>query len=275
MQRGRPKRRKPLAVDGPSSPYTTKIIKAGALLSDTKAFLSCWDPEQSVDENLRQIRSRNLLAKTSRSRAEDILAIFRQRYLSEESVVKALARLVRNGCDGHSLDKILYFHAARADSLLRDVVLQILGPQWARGVTEVSVDDLHQRLHQWVNAGKTTTMWGEYTIRRVAQGLLSTLRDFGLLEGSVKKRIVPVYLPLPAFCYIAFYLRQKQSSGVRLLDMTDWKLFFLPREGVEWFFLDAHQHGLLEYHAAGSVTRLTFPATELEAYADVLTRAAH
>ena len=275
MQNDEPNRRVQATVGRHPSPYTTKIIKAGALLADTKALLSCLDPEKSVTDNLRQIRRRNLLGKTSRSRAEDILAIFRQRYLGEESVAKALARLVRNRCNGSSMDRILYFHAARADSLLRDVVLEILVPQWARGVTQVNVADVQRTVRQWVSTGKTASIWNDCTLRRVVQGLLSALRDFGVLQGAVNKRIAPAYLPLQAFCYIAFYLKQKQASGAKLLDMVDWKLFFLPREGVERFMVDAHQHGLLEYHAAGSVTRLTFPAPTLEEYADVLARAAN
>jgi hypothetical protein len=39
---------------------------------------------------------------------------------------------------------------------------------------------------------------------------------------------------------------------------------------VERFLLEAHQQGLLEYHVAGSVTRLTFPATTLEDYVNVI-----
>jgi len=274
MQDGKANRRGQVTADPPSSLYTTKIIKAGALLSDTKVLFSCWNPEQSLAENLREVRRRNLLGKTSRSRAEDILAIFRQRYLREESVAKALARLIRNRCDSNTIDRILYFHATRADSLLRDVVLEILVPQWARGVTQVSVAEVHRTLRQWIMAGKTTSNWNDGTLRRVVQGLLSALRDFGVLQGAVNKRIAPAYLPLPAFCYIAFYLKQEQTSGAKLLDMPDWKLFFLPREGVERLLGDAHQHGLLEYHAAGSVTRLTFPAPTLEEYADVIARAA-
>jgi hypothetical protein len=52
--------------------------------------------------------------------------------------------------------------------------------------------------------------------------------------------------------------------------LPDWKLFFLSREGVERFLFEAHQRDLLEYHVAGSVTRLTFPAGTLEEYANVL-----
>ncbi len=258
---------------GSTPPYTTKIIKAGALLPDTKALLSCWEPDTSVSDNLQRIRRENLLGKASRSRAEDVLAIFRQRYLAEDTVARALAHLVRNHCNGNTLERILYFHAARADALLRDAVIEILVPQWSRGAMDIDIREIQRFLAKWVAEQRTSSTWGDYTIRRVSQGLVSALRDFGVLQGAVNKRIAPAYLPVQAFAYIAFYLKQHQPSGARLLDVVDWKLFFLPREGVERFFVEAQQHGLLEYHAAGSVTRLTFPTSTLAEYADVLAEA--
>jgi len=222
-------------------PYSSKIIKAGALLPDTKALLSAWDPGLSVSENLQRVRRQNLLGKTSRSRAEDILAIFRQRYLAEDTVAQALAALVRHQCNGNTLDRILYFHALRADSLLHDVVIEILVSHWSRGTMEIDMREIESALKKWVEEGKTSGSWGDYTIRRVTRGVLSTLRDFGVLQGAVKKRIAPAYLSVQAFSYIAFYLKQHQPSGNKLLDLVDWKLFFLPREGVERFFLEAHQ----------------------------------
>ena len=96
-----------------------------------------------------------------------------------------------------------------------------------------------------------------------------------MLEGAVNKRIAPAYLPVEAFAYVVFYLKQHQPSGAKLIDLPDWKLFFLPQEGVERFLFEAHQQGLLEYHAAGTVTRLTFPAHSLEEYAHVLAERAH
>src|SRR5581483_2225601 len=104
----------------------------------------------------------------------------------------------------------------------------------------------------WVAEGRTMGNWSEATTARVAQGLLATLRDFGVLQGEVRKRIAPAYLPVEAFAYIAFYLKQHEPSGARLIASPDWALFFLSREGVERFLLEAHQRGLLEYHAAGS-----------------------
>lgn len=252
--------------------YSSKIIKAGALLPDTKALLNSWDMQLPVNENLQRVRRQNLLGKSSRSRAEDVLAIFRQRYVAEENVARALATILKHQCNGNTLDRILYFHAVRADALLRDVVIEFLLPQWSRGIMEIDVNEVESTLRNWLKEGKTSSPWGDYTIRRVTRGVLSTLRDFGVLQGAVNKRIAPAYLSVQAFAYIAFYLKQHQPSGAKLLDLVDWKLFFLPREGVERFFLEAHQHGLLEYHVAGSVTRLSFPAETLEEYANVLTQ---
>src|SRR5437867_6754824 len=106
--------------------YTSKIIKAGALLADTKTLLSHWDAGVSVQENLHRLRRENVFGKASRSRVEDVLAIFRQRYLTEAPVTKALVRLSQHRFPAVSLDRILYFHAARADRLLYDVVPALL-----------------------------------------------------------------------------------------------------------------------------------------------------
>src|SRR5579864_6213584 len=78
-----------------SAPYSSKIIKAGALIADTKTLLSHWDVGASVGENISRVQQDNVFGKASRSRVEDILAIFRKRYLTEESVTKALVTLVR------------------------------------------------------------------------------------------------------------------------------------------------------------------------------------
>ena len=252
------------------APYTSRILKAGALIGDTKTLLSHWDVDATVDENLRRVHRDNIFGKASRSRVEDILAIFRRRYLSEKSVTAALVTLVRRRFPPASLERLLYFHSARADRLLHDAVTDVLLPMKQRGLMDIAVHDLQRPVEQWVEEGKTVSSWSETTILRVAQELLATLRDFGVLEGASKKRIAPAFLPVESFAYVAFYLKQHQPSGAKLIALPDWKLFFLNRESVERFLFEAHQHSLLEYHVAGSVTRLTFPTETLEEYANVL-----
>jgi hypothetical protein len=255
--------------------YSSKIIKAGALLADTKTLLAHWDLETSARQNLDRIRRENLFGKASRSRVEDILAIFRQRYLTDDEVIKALVALVQDRLPAVALDRILFFHAAQADPLLHDVVTEWLAPRQSEGAVDIDVADVQRLLVGWGARGMTSGAWSDETTSRVAQGLLSTLRDFGVLQGAVHKRIAPAYIPVAAFAYVLFYLKQRQPSGAKLLEHPVWRLFFLPREGVERFLFEAHQQGLLEYHAAASVTRLSFPVMTLEEYAHVLAQRAH
>jgi hypothetical protein len=104
---------------------------------------------------------------------------------------------------------------------------------------------------------------------------MATLRDFGVLQGRVHKRLAPMYLPVEAFAYIAFFLHQGQPSGERLLNHPEWRLFFLSPQAVERFFVEAQQCHLLEYYAAGSVIRITFPAQSIEEYAHALVERAY
>lgn len=255
--------------------YTSKIIKAGALLTDTKTLLLHWDETLSVQENLSRMRNENIFGKASRSRIEDILTIFRQRYLTSEAVTLSLVHLVRGNFPREGLDRILYFFATQSDALLHDIVVQVFSQFRAQGKIDVTVNDIQLVIIDWIATGKIPTSWSEETILRAAREVLSTLRDFGMLQGAAHKRLAPIYLPVEAFAYLAFYLHQRQPSGERLLNDPEWQLFFLSHEAVERFFMEAHQHRLLEYHAAGSVIRITFPQASIEDYAYALTQRPH
>jgi hypothetical protein len=254
--------------------YTSKIIKAGALLADTTTLFANWDESQSATQNLQRARSDNIFGKASRARIKDILAIFRQRYLHTESITKALTYLVKNHFPKPALDCIFYFHAAQSDRLLHDVVTEVLAERHSRGRIDISIKDMYSAISQWVREGKTTGRWSEETTLRVTQGVMSTLRDFGLLQGAVSKRLSPIYLPVTAFSYIAFYLHTSQPSGERLIESPEWGLFLRTTNEVERLFMEAHQQRLLEYYAAGPVIRITFPSRSIEEYAHVISERA-
>lgn len=250
--------------------YTSKIINAGALLTDTKTLLAHWDDTLSIEGNLKRAQEQNIFAKDSRAWIKQFLSIFRERYLTDEATTCALTTLVKRSLSPESLDRILYYYAARSDALMHDVVTEVLLPLYEQGRTEVYPADVQSAIRGWIDEGKTTTRWSETTVSRATRNLMATLRDFGVLQGAVKKRIAPVYLPVAAFAYIALVLRQDQPSGERLINHPEWRLFFLSPAGVERLFVEAHQLRLLEYHAAGSIIRITFPTESIKEYARVI-----
>lgn len=254
------------------SRYSSRIIKAGALLSDTRLLLESWNGYDAAEANLDRIRRENLLGKPSRSRTDDVLLVFKQRYLREPDTLKALTILSRSGIPSETLDRLLYFQAARSDLLLHDLVTDLLYEWSARTDRRVRTREVSEWISEKVEAGMTGKPWSEAVRRRVVQGLLSTLRDFGILEGSVNKQLAYPFLTPEAFAFVAFRLHLGGNSGNALLDDPEWRLFLLPGGTAERLFLEAHQERLLEYHAAGSVVRIDFPAETLEEYAHVLAR---
>jgi len=173
------------------------------------------------------------------------------------------------------LDPILYFLTVQADPLLYAVVTEVLAPLIGRGQPEIYVTDMEDWLRKQMAGGKTQGTWTGVTTNRAARSILATLRDFHLLQGQVKKRLALLYLPVTSFAFLAFLLNRTQRSGDRLLHDPAWWVFFLSEQAVEHFFFEAHQEQLLEYHAAGRVIRIAFPAATLEEYAHALARRAH
>jgi hypothetical protein len=264
------------AAPGPK--YRSKIIKAGALLSDTRTLFTFWDPNLSQSENLKRLHAANVFGKSSRSRVEDVLAIFRQRYMGEPGVANALSTLVQAYVPTSVLTPIFYFHAARNDRLLHDVVTEFLVPRQWQGQIEVTAQELVRYLLEQAQAGRTVGKWSEPTARRIAQGLLSTLRDFGVLSGTLRsprKQLAPMYVPTRAFAYVAFFMNQRLRSGDRLLTSDEWRLYFLSPQLVERFFIEAEQERLLTYNAAGRIIRVDFPADSIEDYAHALAEGTH
>ncbi|MEO8285048.1 MAG: BrxA family protein [Chloroflexota bacterium] len=255
--------------------YTSKIIKAGALLPDTKMLLEHWDLDADVATNLQRMLTENLFGKASRSRIEDILAIFRQRYLTDPGLLRALVTLVRAGWPSRNLDPVLYYLSLRSDTLLHDVVTEVLVPRLNRGRQDVTVTDISAWLIEQVAAGRTESSWSAATVARASRELMATLRDFGILEGKVNKHISPFYLPIESFAFIAFLLGRDGATGERLINDPEWQVFFLSSSAVERFFLEAHQEHLLEYRSAGRVVRVEFPAQTPEEYALALAQRTH
>jgi hypothetical protein len=62
--------------------------------------------------------------------------ILRKRYLTEKTVTSALVTLIRRKFPSPALERLSYFHAARAGQLLYDTVTETLAPLRASGLMD-------------------------------------------------------------------------------------------------------------------------------------------
>lgn len=253
-----------------SSPtYHSRLQKGGAVMDDMRALVREWTPAKSASAGRAKKTS---LAKATRARAHDtLIRCFLPRFVTGNPPdAWQLVRVLEDAdADMDLLRPVYYWITARSDRLLYDYATDELGAISKSGDRRIRKEEtvswIKKQLH---TSGQQE--WSESVILRVGRGLLAAMRDFGLLEGQVIKRIASFHLPIPAFCWIAFSLHSLGFTGRALVNHPDWKLFLLSPMHVENLFLQAHQNGFLEYHAAGGVYRVNFPASTHADYVHVI-----
>ena len=258
--------------------YTSNIQKGGALIQECRALLLEWSPGESLKDFEDRVASNNLLGKVSRRRVRDIInRIFKRRFDDARTPgAMPLRRLIEAGASAEVVDRILYYHAALADDLLYDFVSGFLYKKRAGGGFRITIRETEEEFLIGIErSGRLKRPWSTAVRTRVGRGLLAACRDFHVLEGTARKSFAPVVMPIDVFIYIAYHLRGRGVSASKIVEHTDWRLFFLDPDTVERHFLSAHQEGWLKYHSAGRIVRVDWPCSKLLEVVDALAQRAH
>lgn len=256
-------------------PYTTRLQKGGALLPDIRRLLLEWDGSPGCGE---RIVRENVLGLPSRARASDlVMRTFVPRYVrsSPPDLWRTMQALERAHAPHEMLVPLHYYAAAGAEPLLWDFATQWLAPRYAQGQRTVTTADVFRFLDEAPASRFPNGRWSEEVTTRVARGLLAALRDFGVLEGAIKKRIVAPHLPVESFALLARLRVEARIRPSAILMDSAWRLFQLNDQAVERILLQAHQRGWLGYDAAGSIIRLEFPEEDVASYALAIAQRTH
>jgi len=246
--------------------YNTRIQKGGALIEEMRQLVRYWHDGPTEEITKTVIRS-NVLNKTTRARAADILRrTFVPRFIdgTPPNAWRFVRPLEDQNASPQLVKPLYYWISAKAEPLIFDFCQDYLFHRLIAARAGITVEDV--RL--WL-VGKGCT-WSPIVTTKVARGLLAAFRDFGILEGRSRKRLASFILPVGSFAYLAYCLHHGGVLGRNLLFHTDWRLFLLQTPEVEHYFLEAHQRRLIEYHAAGNTINISFPCDNLEDYARVV-----
>ena len=89
----------------------------------------------------------------------------------------------------------MLLHTTRQDHLLYDFVQQIVVQRWFAGERQLIRADVQRFLDSVQSAHPEVDKWSHSTREKLSRNMLTTLRDFGLLQGTVSKQIVEPIVP--------------------------------------------------------------------------------
>ena len=257
--------------------YTVSLTRGGALVDEMRILIDRFNPSLDITEWVDRIVGENALGKASRSWTNQIVnRCFLPRFVTgiPPNAWKPLKPLCLADIDSSIIRSIMYYHAAKIDDFLYDFVVQQVFERYYTGIVPISADDVY-RFIETSDPGLFEKPWSKSVKGRLSRGVMSVLRDYGVLEGKSKKRIANFYLPTQAFVYVAFAIKSVLSTGEAILNHDDWRLFLLKPKNVEGMFLEAHQLGWLSYNAAGNLIRIDFSYNSLEELANDIASRQH
>ena len=240
-------------------------------MDEMRTLVCLWDGKQPV--SLSNLASQHFLDKSSRKRELDILKYaFIPRFIKSTPPFawKIVRALEDKNLPVEILRPVYYWITVRNEPILYDFVCEKLLIISRSGTQFLIKDEVVRWIQNKLSEQKV--VWSSSVIQEIAGRILSVLRDFGILQGKVKKRIAPFYLPIETFSYIAFCLKKEGTSASKLIQHPDWKLFLLTPEIIERMFLEADRQKMLRFLAAGKVVRIDFPAQTYEEMANVISR---
>ncbi|MFC1531305.1 BrxA family protein [Gemmatimonadota bacterium] len=257
-----------------SDVLNANLTKGTANSADILQLLRYWNPaEESPAEFQVRAVEENLLGKASRSRAEDVVkSVLSRRFFPNGQTAPAdlIRKLSTAGVPRHVLDLILYYHSALAEHLLYVAAVEHVYELRTIGHDTVPLRGLEKFIDELSESGRIESTYTETVVKRLAQHILTAMRDYGILEGKAQKSIAPIHIPHEVVAYLAYALKDEGHTALRIARNPDWRLLLLHEREVEDLLLDGSVLGHFTYRSAGDVKRFDWSHENLEEYVDAI-----
>lgn len=248
--------------------YTAQITKGGLLLDTMRSLALVYEPDKRRADFNAMVDEQGVLAEMTASRRRAVRTLFFGRLGETVSSFAALTRLLEYASPKVQAH-LIYLHTAQSDPLVRNFVANFVLPAFYAGRVNISFE----AVVTWVDDTLKTVGqdWQPSVTTKAAHSILALLRDAGLMEGILHKQIRFPYLSTEVATYLVYHLRALGfTTGKRVLEHPDWKLFLLEPSGVDEVLARVAEAGFITWAAAGTVYRLEYHYESLEAAANVL-----
>ena len=268
-----PERAGPTFATRPRSPVRPGLESVGLAVDDTRAVLKHLAGGSSIHGVARAIAQGNLLRKRSLNGRKHIVSAVRRRFLDAPPSLPPLSQL--SACieavrAPRARAQLLLPYLLLTDRAAHEVCTTVVIPHMARR-GELSRGDVVEALAA-VLATNAHQSWGDAMRTRWAQGLLSVLREVGVIGRGARRQLFEAYsVHAEPF---AFHLRGVYDAGLRgtsLVESPFWQSLLLTPAQVRSLLTDVADRGWWRVRSvAGTLEAVPVHRSLMEWLADAL-----
>jgi hypothetical protein len=216
------------------APYRPNNVSSAGLLNETRQFLRTYADVRDLAITRQQLIDGGL-AQRSRATRTTLLKVIQRRLVRWAPPAWVWDDLIAFAQDEifPSLPAALLLHVARQDLILYDVVQHLIVPRWQSGEHIVVRADVQRLFDEALPAHPEIDQWTYQTRAKLAGTMLSILRDYGLLQGTARKRIIEPIVPLPVAQHVLHLLRAEGIQESAIPTHPDWRLWLWDNGQVQ------------------------------------------
>ena len=209
-----------------SGPYLPTLASKTSLIEETRQFLLTYAHLGDV-EATRQTLVNGGLPQRSRATRATIIKIVQVRLTRWHPPAWVLDDLITFAQEGQQaeLQAALLLHTARQDALFYDIIQQVVVPRWFAGERELIRADVQRFLDEVQLTHPEVTGWSHSTREKLSGNVLTTSRDFDLLQGTATKQMVEPIVPPAVVKHLIHLLQAEGIPPEQVAHHADWLLW--------------------------------------------------
>jgi len=237
--------------------FTSNIAHHSSYIWETKKILEEYSKLESFEELKDRVLEDNILNKSSESYRKEILKEISRRYIPEKEEYKEtpLLKAINSDLADYEKEWIIYYEFSK-DDLVYHLITNFIYYKYSQGATYIDKEEIVEYLNDLEEDHPEIQDWSEYTILQVAEHILSALKNFGVLEGSKKKKFKYISPPNQVIVYTLYSLLENGIERSKdIIDHDDWKLFMFNEDSVRNKLSNISPE-FIRYEKRGSVEKI-------------------
>ena len=253
------------------SRYTTELQKTTGALDELREVFYLWEPGVERTTLTQRVIDSGALGRSSTTRAKDIVnRAFAQRFLvPDDRPARRIKTALSVGIDQASFRDLVFLYTLRAQTLVRDFLVERYWPAVFSGHKEIMGDEIVAFLEDVAGTPRMPEPWSLSVMKRVARNLGKTLTDFGFFEDrrSAIRKIRYWSVSNFLFAYMLIEAHEDGVSDTALLVLSEWGAAGLDRNDVvDRCFRMSGSAAPFQFQYAGDIARFSWRVETVEEY---------
>jgi hypothetical protein len=253
--------------------YTAQLKSGLGVIEETETLLELWTPGMNASELFNLALNSGGFRNISATRLRDIITkCFFYRYLIDEDYPAWVLKRLKSVLSGEEFIQILFLFTARKHIILADFIKQVYWEHYASCQDEVSIEDARAFVLDAYRQGILPGKRSEYTLKRIASGLIGCCADYKLLDSGRQnpRKLLPFRIRETTSLFLAYDLHFSGMGDNAVTTHPDWGLFGLEKEDVLGELKTLSLKGHLLVQTAGEFSRIEWNYIDWEEFINAI-----